>query len=140
MKLLSTRNHAEHLGKVPTCILVNPNQVFDSFGQDAVDKYDDLASKGQNSGWMMFKQFLNTEVFIIQYVVLTYSNVFRIHLHLFRCYQPIMSQVKREPNRGFVEFRSPCEREILGLISDSVTLNRYKMVPDVKGVQHKQQL
>jgi len=65
MKLLSTRNHAEHLGKVPTCILVNPNQVFDSFGQDAVDKYDDLASKGQNSGWMMFKQFLNTEVFII---------------------------------------------------------------------------
>ena len=50
-----------------TCLLVNPQKHFDSFGFEAENKYDNLTENGEQHGWMLFKGFTsvfnNVEVF-----------------------------------------------------------------------------
>jgi len=52
-----------------TCLLINPHKQFDSFGFEAEEKYFDLTARGENKGWMLFKEFTsvyrNFEVFIL---------------------------------------------------------------------------
>ena len=43
--------------KTPTCVLVNPEKKFDSFGYDAENKYYRLAQEGLHHDWMFFKRF-----------------------------------------------------------------------------------
>jgi len=43
--------------KAPTCVLVDPNDKFDSFGFEAENKYTKLAEEGTIKGWKLFKQF-----------------------------------------------------------------------------------
>jgi len=43
--------------KTPTCVLLNPQQQFDSFGYDAENKYANLLEDGKHQGWMFFRRF-----------------------------------------------------------------------------------
>ena len=43
--------------KTPTCVLVNPQKQFDSFGYDAENKYLDLLEDKEHEGWMFFQRF-----------------------------------------------------------------------------------
>lgn len=43
--------------KTPTCILFNQNQVFESFGGEAEDKYTELAQEEEHMDWFFFKRF-----------------------------------------------------------------------------------
>ena len=43
--------------KTPTCVLVNPQKQFDSFGYDAENKFLDLLDDGKEKGWMFFRWF-----------------------------------------------------------------------------------
>ncbi|CAG2190347.1 unnamed protein product [Mytilus edulis] len=43
--------------KTLTCILFNQNQVFESFGGEAEDKYTDLAQEEEHMDWFFFKRF-----------------------------------------------------------------------------------
>jgi len=43
--------------KTPTCVLVNPQKQFDSFGYDAENKYMDLLEEDDHEGWMFFQRF-----------------------------------------------------------------------------------
>ena len=43
--------------KTPTCVLVDPNNDFHSFGFEAENKYTALAEEDELSGWKFFKQF-----------------------------------------------------------------------------------
>ena len=43
--------------KTPTCVLVNPQKNFDSFGYDAENKYVSLVEGEKHEGWMMFRRF-----------------------------------------------------------------------------------
>ncbi|CAG2200794.1 unnamed protein product [Mytilus edulis] len=43
--------------KTPTCILFNQNQVFESFGGAAEDKYTELAQAEEHMDWFFFKRF-----------------------------------------------------------------------------------
>jgi len=43
--------------KTPTCVLVNPQQKFDSFGYEAENKYADLLEDEEEQGWMFFRRF-----------------------------------------------------------------------------------
>ena len=40
-----------------TCVLVNPQSQFDSFGFDAERKFWHLKENGEHRGWMMFEPF-----------------------------------------------------------------------------------
>ena len=43
--------------KTPTCVLVNPNKQFDSFGYEAENKYVDLVEEDEHQEWMFFRRF-----------------------------------------------------------------------------------
>jgi len=43
--------------KTPTCVLVDPNNEFHSFGFEAENKYITLAEENELPGWKLFKQF-----------------------------------------------------------------------------------
>jgi len=43
--------------KTPTCVLVNPEKKFDSFGYEAENKYYSLAQEEMHHDWMFFRQF-----------------------------------------------------------------------------------
>ncbi|XP_063414964.1 heat shock 70 kDa protein 12B-like [Mytilus trossulus] len=43
--------------KTPTCILFDQNQVFDSFGGEAEDKYTELAQEEEHMDCFFFTQF-----------------------------------------------------------------------------------
>jgi len=43
--------------KTPTCVLVNPQKKFDSFGYDAENKYVSLVDEEKHEGWMLFRRF-----------------------------------------------------------------------------------
>jgi len=43
--------------KTPTCVLVNPQKQFDSFGYDAENKYVELLEEDEHDGWMFFQRF-----------------------------------------------------------------------------------
>ena len=43
--------------KTPTCVLVNPQKQFDSFGYDAENKFLDLLDDGEEENWMFFRWF-----------------------------------------------------------------------------------
>jgi len=43
--------------KTPTCVLLNPQKKFDSFGYDAENKYYRLAQEDKHHDWMFIKQF-----------------------------------------------------------------------------------
>ncbi|KAH3876119.1 hypothetical protein DPMN_039400 [Dreissena polymorpha] len=43
--------------KTPTCVLINEDGEFDSFGFDAEDKYSSLAEDGKHHGWRLFRRF-----------------------------------------------------------------------------------
>lgn len=71
--------------KTPTCLLLKPDQSFDSFGYDAVEKYSELQSKKEEKEYLFFQHFkmelLNNKVrpyFSTQYVfkqAITDNNV-----------------------------------------------------------------
>ena len=41
----------------PTCILINSQKQFDSFGFDAEEKYFNLTADSEHHDWMLFKGF-----------------------------------------------------------------------------------
>jgi len=43
--------------KTPSCVLVNPQQQFDSFGYDAENKYANLLEDDEHKVWMFFQRF-----------------------------------------------------------------------------------
>ncbi|XP_060571607.1 heat shock 70 kDa protein 12B-like isoform X1 [Ruditapes philippinarum] len=43
--------------KTPTCVLLTPDQEFDSFGYDAENKYYSLAAENSHHGWLLFRRF-----------------------------------------------------------------------------------
>ncbi|XP_045189727.2 heat shock 70 kDa protein 12A-like [Mercenaria mercenaria] len=43
--------------KTPTCVLVNPEKEFDSFGFDAENKFADLAEDDRHKEWLLFRHF-----------------------------------------------------------------------------------
>jgi len=43
--------------KAPTCILLNPQKEFDSFGYEAENKFYSLALDDEHHGWMFFRRF-----------------------------------------------------------------------------------
>ena len=43
--------------KTPTCVLVNPQKQFDSFGYEAENKYVELLEDEEQDGWMFFRRF-----------------------------------------------------------------------------------
>ena len=43
--------------KTPTCVLLDPNDEFHSFGFAAENKYISLAEDQKNKGWKLFRQF-----------------------------------------------------------------------------------
>ena len=53
--------------KTPTCVLLNPQKQFDSFGYEAENKYVELAEDDKHEGWLLFRRFKmilhNNEVF-----------------------------------------------------------------------------
>ena len=57
--------------KTPTCVLLNPQKQFDSFGYEAENKYVDLAENENHKGWLLFRRFKmilhNKEVFWLRY-------------------------------------------------------------------------
>jgi len=46
--------------KTPTCVLLDPNQKFHSFGYEAEDKYTELALEEEHEDWYYFKRFKMT--------------------------------------------------------------------------------
>ena len=53
--------------KTPTCVLLNPDKKFDSFGYEAENKFSELAEEDEHHGWYFFRRFkmllYDTEVF-----------------------------------------------------------------------------
>lgn len=43
--------------KTPTCVLLNPDQSFHSFGYEAEEKYAELALDENHDDWYFFKRF-----------------------------------------------------------------------------------
>jgi len=43
--------------KTSTCVLLDPQKQFDSFGYDAENKYVELAENEQHQGWLLFRRF-----------------------------------------------------------------------------------
>lgn len=43
--------------KAPTCLLLNEDKKFDSFGYDAENKYIQLAEEGEHKSWYYFRRF-----------------------------------------------------------------------------------
>ena len=43
--------------KTPTCVLLNKDDEFHSFGYEAENKYSELAENGDHNGWKLFKLF-----------------------------------------------------------------------------------
>ncbi|XP_062601647.1 heat shock 70 kDa protein 12B-like [Saccostrea cucullata] len=46
--------------KTPTCLLLNPDKTFNSFGYEAQDKYADLASEERHREYLYFEHFKMT--------------------------------------------------------------------------------
>ncbi|XP_033743555.1 heat shock 70 kDa protein 12A-like [Pecten maximus] len=46
--------------KVPTCVLLQPDQTFHSFGYEAEDKYTELFQDDEHEDWYFFKRFKMT--------------------------------------------------------------------------------
>jgi len=62
----------------PTCVLINSQKQFDSFGFEAEEKYFNLTANGEHHGWMLFKGF--TSAFWNSEVCLYLFNT-RAHVH-----------------------------------------------------------
>lgn len=43
--------------KTPTCVLLNPDRQFDSFGYEAENKYYRLSGENKHQGWLLFRRF-----------------------------------------------------------------------------------
>jgi len=43
--------------KTSTCLLLNPEGQFDTFGYEAEAKYANLANEQTHTGWRLFRQF-----------------------------------------------------------------------------------
>lgn len=43
--------------KTPTCLLLNPNKLLDSFGYEAETKYAELTEDKEHVGWLFFRHF-----------------------------------------------------------------------------------
>jgi len=43
--------------KTPTCVLLNPQKQFDSFGYEAETKYVRLSADHEHRDWLLFRQF-----------------------------------------------------------------------------------
>jgi len=41
--------------RAPTCVLLNPDEEFDSFGYKAEERYVSLSNEGQENGWRFFR-------------------------------------------------------------------------------------
>jgi len=74
--------------KTPTCVLVNPQKQFDSFGYDAENKYMKLLEEDEQEGWMFFQRFKmilhNSQVMLVNIKNQCWYCLCRV----FRCYTP----------------------------------------------------
>jgi len=59
--------------KTPTCVLLNPQKQFDSFGYEAESKYASLASNDKHRDWLLFRQF---KMFLHNKTVILLSSYF----------------------------------------------------------------
>lgn len=55
--------------KTPTCVLLQPDQSFHSFGYEAEEKYSDLAVDEEHEDWYFFRRF---KMQLYQNMVFTY--------------------------------------------------------------------
>ena len=51
--------------KTPTVVLLDPQRKFDSFGQDAKNKYMELIKKGVHKQWYYFEHF-KMKLFVLE--------------------------------------------------------------------------